>query len=177
MVVVPSAPLVEPIGSEPLASRSAYDSRADTLAHIQRVRDNIEVFVAEMRARGRVHDASKLDEPEKSTFDQLMPLLAGLAYGSPEYEALVERARTALEHHYRVNSHHPEHYAPRGVAGMDLFDLVEMVCDWIAAAERKPDDGVKLAYNVRVFGIEPQLASVIANTLARWSQGPRGTST
>jgi hypothetical protein len=43
-----------------------------------------------------------------------------------------------------------------------------MVCDWIAAAERKPDDGVKLAYNVRLFGIEPQLASILANTLARW---------
>ena len=51
---------------------------------------------------------------------------------------------------------------------MDLFDLVEMVCDWIAAAERKPNDGVKLAYNVLLFGIEPQLASILANTLARW---------
>jgi hypothetical protein len=45
---------------------------------------------------------------------------------------------------------------------------VEVVCDWMAAAERKPDDGVKLAYNVELFRIEPQLASVIANTLGRW---------
>jgi len=154
-----------------LSNQNAYDSRADTLAHIHRVRDYIDVFVAEMLARGRVHDASKLDEPEKSTFDQVNPLLAGVAYGSPEYDAVVERARPALEHHYRRNSHHPEHYCPAGVAGMDLFDLVEMVCDWMAAAERKPDDGVKLAYNVRLFGIEPQLASVIANTLARWPRG------
>ncbi len=155
---------------------SAYDSRADSLAHIHRVRDHIDIFVAEMLARGRVHDASKLDEPEKSTFDQVIPLLEGVAYGSPDYEAIVERARPALEHHYRRNSHHPEHYGPAGVAGMDLFDLVEMVCDWMAAAERNPDDGVNLGYNVRLFGIEPQLASVIANTLARWprsrSQGP-----
>ena len=43
-----------------------------------------------------------------------------------------------------------------------------MVCDWIAAAERKPEDGVKLAYNVRLFGIEPQLASILGNTFARW---------
>jgi hypothetical protein len=35
-----------------------YDSRADTLAHIHGVRDNIGVFVAEMLRRGRVHDAS-----------------------------------------------------------------------------------------------------------------------
>ncbi len=146
----------------------AYDSRADSLAHIHRVRDHIDGFVAEMLARGRVHDASKLDEPEKSAFDQIIPLLDGVAYGTPEYEAVVERARPALEHHYRRNSHHPEHHGPAGVDGMDLFDLVEMVCDWMAAAERNPADEVKLEYNVRLFGIEPQLASVLANTLARW---------
>ena len=153
----------------------AYDSRADTLAHIHRVRDPIDVFVAALLARGRVHDASKLDGPEKAAFDHVIPLPAGVAYGSPGYEAVVERAGPALEHHYRRNAHHPEHYGPAGVAGMDLFDLVEMVCDWMAAAERKPDDGVKLvAYNVvGLFGIEPQLASVIANTLARW---PRSQS-
>ena len=133
-----------------------------------RVRDHIDTFVAEMLARGRLHDASKLEQPEKSTFDSLIPQLAGVAYGSREYEAAVERARPGLEHHYRRNSHHPEHYRPAGVAGMDLFDLVEMVCDWMAAAEREPKDGVKLACNVRLFDIEPQLASVIANTLARW---------
>jgi hypothetical protein len=100
--------------------------------------------------------------------DRVLPLLDGVAYGSPEYEAVVERARPALERHWRRNSHHPEHYGEAGVAGMDLFDLVEMVCDWMAAAERHPGDGVKLAYNVGLFGFEPQLASVIANTLARW---------
>jgi hypothetical protein len=153
-----------------LDDRSAYDSRADTLAHVHRVRDYIDAFVVEMLARGRDHDASMLDEPEKSAFDRVIPLLAGIAYGSPEYEAVVERARSALEHHHRRNSHHPEHYGPAGVAGMDLFDLVEMVCDWMAAAERKPDDGVKLEYNVSLFCIEPQLARIIANTLARWPQ-------
>ena len=147
---------------------SAYDSRADTLAHIHKVQDHIDTFVAGMLARGRAHDANKLEEPEKSAFDRLIPLVAGVPYGSPEYEAVVARHRPALEHHYRRNSHHPEHHGPAGVAGMDLFDLVEMVCDWMAAAERKPDDGVRLDYNFALYGIEPQLASVIANTLARW---------
>ncbi len=147
---------------------SAYDSRADTLAHIHRVRDNTDTFVTEMLARGRAHDASKLEEPEKSAFDRLIPLVAGVPYGSPEYEAVVAEEGPALEHHYRHNSHHPEHHGQAGVAGMDLFDLVEMVCDWMAASEREPGDGVRLAYNVRLFGIEPQLASILANTLARW---------
>ncbi len=151
-----------------MSNEDAYDSRADTLAHIHRVRDRIGVFVSEMLARPRAHDASKLEEPDKAVLDRVLPLLDGVAYGSPEYEAVVASARPALEHHYRRNSHHPEHHGAAGVAGMDLFDLVEMVCDWMAAAERKPDDGVKLDYNVRLFGIEPQLASIIANTLARW---------
>ena len=51
---------------------------------------------------------------------------------------------------------------------MDLFDLVEMLCDWMAAAQRNPSDGVRLDLNVRAFGIEPQLASILSNTLARW---------
>jgi Family of unknown function (DUF5662) len=156
-----------------MSDRNAYDSRADMLAHIHRVRDRIGAFVSGMLAHGRAHDASKLEEPEKGVLDRILPRLDGVAYGSPEYEAAVERARPALEHHWRRNTHHPEHHGPAGVAGMDLFDPVEMVCDWMAAAERHPGDGVKLAYNVGLFGTEPQLASVIADTLARWpAPGP-----
>ncbi len=146
---------------------SDYDSRADTLAHIHAVRDCIGVFMTEMLDRARSHDASKLSAEEKPVFDQVFPLLRGVSYGSPEWDEAVRRAAPALAHHYRRNSHHPEHYA-EGVAGMDLFDVVEMLCDWIAASERNPGDGVRLDLNVRTFGIEPQLASVLANTLARW---------
>lgn len=148
----------------------AYDSRADTLAHIHDVRDNIGVFVTEMLRRGRAHDASKFTDAEKPAFDEALPLLAGVAYGSPEFQAVLDRVAPALQHHYRCNSHHPEHYGADGVAGMDLFDVVEMVCDWMAAAKRNPGDGVKVAHNVRQFGIEPQLAAIIANTLARWPE-------
>jgi hypothetical protein len=149
-------------------SERAYDSRAETLAHIHAVRDNIGAFIAEMLERGRVHDASKLGAEEKPAFDAILPLLAGVAYGSREYEALLRRMGPALEHHFRVNSHHPEYHGTAGVAGMDLFDVVEMVCDWIAAAAHNPADGVKLDYNMKLFGIQPQLASIIANTLRRW---------
>jgi len=145
-----------------------YDSRADTLAHINAVRDNLETFVSTLLARGRVHDASKLGPEEKAVFDRVFPLLEGVSYGSAEWNAVVEQARPALEHHYACNSHHPEYYGADGVAGMDLFDVVEMLCDWIAAAKRNPADGVKLEHNVKLFGIDRQLASILANTLARW---------
>ena len=148
----------------------AYDSRADTFAHIHHVRDNIGVFVAEMLRRGRSHDASKLSDVEKPRLDEVLPMLEGVAYGSPAWDDVVNQAADALAHHYRHNTHHPEHYGNDGVAGMDLFDLVEMVCDWMAAARRNPADGVKVAYNVQKFGIERQLAAIIENTLARWPE-------
>ena len=54
-----------------MGNGDAYDSRADTLAHIHRVRDRIDVFVGEMLARGRAHDASKLEESEKAVLDRI----------------------------------------------------------------------------------------------------------
>ncbi|MGH7154066.1 MAG: DUF5662 family protein, partial [Acetobacteraceae bacterium] len=110
---------------------SDYDSRADTLAHVHAVRDRIGTFVTEMLRRARVHDASKFSPEEKPVYDRVFPLLKGVSYASPEWDALVEQAGPALAHHYRQNSHHPEHHAD-GVAGMDLFDVVEMLCDWMA---------------------------------------------
>jgi Family of unknown function (DUF5662) len=148
--------------------KAPYDSRADSLAHIHHVRNNIETFVVEMLRRGRVHDASKFSDVEKPALDEAMPLLAGVAYGSPEWRSVLDRVGPMLEHHFRHNSHHPEHYGNAGIAGMDLFDVVEMVCDWMAAARRNPADGVRVDLNAEKFAIEPQLAAIIANTLARW---------
>ena len=145
----------------------AYDSRANSLAHIHAVRDHVGVFITAMLRRAQAHDASKFSPEEKPIFDEVFPMLKGVSYGSPEWNAAIERAAPALSHHYKCNSHHPEHYT-NGIAGMDLFDLVEMLCDWMAAAQRNPSDGVRLDLNVRAFGIEPQLASILSNTLARW---------
>ncbi|WP_431268481.1 DUF5662 family protein [Dankookia sp. P2] len=148
-----------------------HDSRAETLAHIHRVRDHIGTFLSVMLARAAAHDASKLAEPEKSAFDQLLPRLRGIRYGSAEFRAAEAEMAEPIARHHAANSHHPEHYGNRGIAGMDLFDLVEMVCDWMAAAERHPEDGVRLDINVAQYAIAPQLAAIIANTLARWPKG------
>jgi hypothetical protein len=146
----------------------AYDSRADILAHIMQVRDRLDMFATELLRRGSVHDASKFSDAEKPAFDLVTPLLPGVTYGSPEYRALEDRVRPALEHHYQHNSHHPEYYGNQGIAGMDLFDVVEMVCDWIASVAGRPGGGLNLAYNLENFGIDSQLASILANTLERW---------
>jgi len=133
------------------------------------VRDHLNTVIAALLERGRVHDASKFSAVEKPVLDSIYPRLRGLSYGSPPYMALVREAWPGLQHHYRHNSHHPEHYAA-GIAGMDLLDLIEMFCDWKAASERNPGDGVKIDHNARIYAIAPQLAEILANTLARWPE-------
>lgn len=142
-----------------------YDSTADTLDHIDKVRENLDIFVGELDARSWVHDESKLKSPEKEIFDRVTPKLRGLTYGSEEYKAGIAELGVALAHHYAENSHHPEHFV-NGVDGMTLVDIVEMYCDWAAAAKRHADGNFErsLEINRERFGISEQLAQIFENT-------------
>lgn len=100
-----------------------YDSTADTLEHIAHVQGDIHQITSRLVDRAREHDKSKLESPEKEAFDRATPELKGLTYGSPEYKAATDRLGEALDHHYAVNSHHPQHY-PNGVSGMSLLDII-----------------------------------------------------
>lgn len=88
-----------------------------------------------LEQRGIIHDASKLVEPEKSGYDIFKPQLASCKFGSDEYNRIKEQFNEIIKHHYEKNSHHPEHYQ-NGINGMNLFDVVEMMCDWKAASEQ-----------------------------------------
>lgn len=142
-----------------------YDSKADTLEHIAHVRNFLGQFAMDLIFRGAVHDASKLGPEEKPLFDKMTPLLKSLTYGSDEYKASLKELGSALEHHYKVNSHHPEHY-PNGVAGMTLLDLVEMYCDWHAASKRTKDGDLRKSIEIGVerFKIDSMLAQILHNT-------------
>lgn len=144
-----------------------YDSRADTLAHINRVQVLIAEAMDKVAVRAADHDLSKLAEPEKSTFDACTAKLKAMAYGSDEYKLALAELKPALDHHYAHNSHHPEHYA-NGVDGMSLFDVLEMLLDWKAATERMKDGGDirrSLEINRDRFKLSPQLYSILANTI------------
>lgn len=143
-----------------------YDSRPDTMAHIARVQDLLNLSAEKLQYRGRVHDESKLEEPEKSTFDECTLKLKAMAYGSDEYKAALAELKPALDHHYAANSHHPEHYE-NGVDGMTLFDVLEMFMDWKAATERMQGGGDiwrSIEINADRFKLSPQLVSILRNT-------------
>jgi hypothetical protein len=147
-----------------------YDSTKDTQDHIELVGNRIGEFCAEMVRRAAVHDQTKLGAIEKKAFDNETPKLRGLTYGSEEYKLAIERLGVALKHHYAKNSHHPEHYK-NGVSGMDLYDLVEMLCDWLAACERHSDGDIfdSLDHNRNRFELSDQLYFVLQNTVSRWN--------
>lgn len=145
---------------------SQYDSREDTMKHINRVRTLLRTATSELEKRAVSHDRSKLEEPEKAYFDRLTPLLAGLTYGSAEYKSILAELEPALKHHYASNSHHPEHYQ-NGIDGMNLFDLIEMFLDWKAASERHNDGSISrsIIINTGRFNLSPQLAHILENTV------------
>lgn len=145
-----------------------YDSEPDTLAHIEQVG----VFLAKVRGellfRQKVHDLSKLEEPEKSVFDEMTPKLKGSTYGSHEYKGFLAVMKTALDHHYAHNSHHPEHY-PDGIRGMCLLDVIEMLADWKAATMRHADGDLakSIEINQKRFGYSDELKDILTNTARR----------
>ena len=143
-----------------------YDSRADTLEHIRTVAGLLSVAATELLARATTHDDSKLHEPEKSVFDEYTPKLRELTYGSDEYHRARRAMKDALGHHYLENRHHPEHFT-EGINDMDLFDVVEMLCDWLAATERHAHGDIweSLKHNAERFEISPQLQAILANTV------------
>lgn len=142
-----------------------YDSQADTLKHIKRVSELLTEASIELIRRANRHDDSKLQEPEKSLFDEMTPKLAGSTYGSDDYKEFLQQLKPALDHHYKENSHHPEHYQ-NGVNDMNLFDVIEMFFDWKAATERHNDGDLQKSIEINKgrFEMSEQLVSIFHNT-------------
>jgi len=151
---------------------SKYDSRKDTLAHKKQVEEYLGVIFHEISRRIQEHDASKLEEPEKSTFDKVTSQLKGSTYGSDEYKGFLADMKPALDHHYAHNRHHPEHFS-KGVHSMTLVDIVEMFCDWAAATRRHEDGdiGKSIEINKKRFNFDEDLACIFVNTAQEYDMG------
>ncbi len=148
--------------------KNGFDSEAETRKHIARVSYLLMSAIAELSLRAANHDASKLSEAEKPYFDAETPKLRSLKFGTDEYAESLARLKPALDHHYAKNSHHPQHYE-NGIEGMDLFDLLEMLCDWKAAGERDNGGNIfrSIEINAERFGIAPQLVAIFINHAKR----------
>jgi hypothetical protein len=126
--------------------------------------------VSRLQTRAVNHDQSKFSSEEFELFAQETPGLKALTYNSPEYKAALGRLGPALNHHYSMNDHHPEHYpATVGVSNvyqMDLICLMEMLADWKAATERHADGSLarSIIQNAKRFGYDDNMVRILGKT-------------
>ena len=146
-----------------------YDSTKDTLLHIKRVNELLVFATIELLRRAVVHDASKLEWPEKECFDIITPRLKETTYGSEEYKKTMNEFRSSIDHHQKNNPHHPEYYE-NGINGFDLFDLIEMFFDWKAASERHSDGDIlkSIKINADRFNYGDIITNIFINTFDRY---------
>lgn len=100
------------------------------------------------------HDFSKYGKNEALYFAKAAKL-SSLKYGSEDYKKNLESIQPALEHHYKFNSHHPQHYK-EGISHMSILDWCEMLCDWKAATRRTKNGSIKFSVeeNQERFGYD-----------------------
>jgi hypothetical protein len=141
-------------------------TNSETMKHILQVQYFIIKIIEELNKRGLAHDRTKLDSPEVEMFTKYTPKLAKTEYGSEEYTQFLKELKPALDHHYAKNRHHPEHY-PDSVNGMNLVDIIEMLCDWKAATYRQHNGNIlqSIEKNKERFGLSDQLAQILQNTV------------
>ncbi len=138
----------------------------DLVQHKQWVAENMQRAATALFHRAAIHDNSKFEPEEFELYDKLFPELQKYPYGSPELKAVYKQLGSALNHHLKVNRHHPEFHED-GINDMNLIDVLEMVCDWMAASKRSQtgiDKG--LVINKERYGIDDQLFEIIKNTVA-----------
>ena len=130
----------------------------EILAERNKMGDFFPLVEKELLKRAKNHDKSKLVDPEKSIFDIYTPKLKSCTYGSIEYKGYLKEMELGLKHHYKSNRHHPEHFK-KGIAEMNVFDILEMFCDWKAAVERHQDGDIykSIAINADRFEIPGDL--------------------
>ena len=144
------------------------ENKFKTIRHIETVRNFIGSVIKELIHRQEQHDQSKLQSPEAEMFEEFTSKLRGSTYGSDEYKGFLKEMGAPLKHHYENNRHHPEHFE-NGVDGMNLIDLMEMLCDWKSSGMRHDNGDIfkSIEINKERFKLSEQLTLILRNT-ATW---------
>lgn len=138
----------------------------ETQKHVDNVKGFIDLIIKHLRCRAAIHDHTKFKNPERDTFIEMTPKLKGSTYNSPEYRSFLKEMKSALDHHYENNKHHPEHN-DQGIDGMNIIDVVEMLADWKAATLRHEDGDFNrsIEENKKRFKLSNQLVNIFKNSM------------
>lgn len=122
-----------------IKNKETTEAYKQILDHKKEVSNILLKWSDELKKRAEIHDNSKLEEPEFSTFFEYTPKLKETEFNSPEYKDCLKKMNTALEHHYRNNRHHPEYFdllngkelddirKNDDIHSMPLLDLLKML--------------------------------------------------
>lgn len=137
--------------------------------HIRQVGGFLVDASSELARRAVRHDASKWTSNEWDDLVKVAPEYNKTVYGTEEYNSCREKLKPGIAHHEKANSHHLGHY-PNGIAGMDLFDVIEMICDCKAAASRGVNSDIREYFQRagKQHGWSEDLTQVILNTIDRY---------
>ena len=143
-----------------------YDSTKETQEHINMVIVLGNYIIKNLSERFKEHDKSKLSPKEKELFDIYTPFPDNITFGGKEYNEHLLKIKIALDHHYKNNKHHPEHFI-NGILGMSLIDLTEMLVDWKAASMRHEDGDIlkSIEINQKRFGYNDDFKNILVNTI------------
>jgi hypothetical protein len=141
-----------------------YDCTNDVMEHKRKVEYWLRGFWNALQGRAKIHDDSKLENlVEKAMFDKWTPELKEREFGTDAYKIALDGMGEGIALHYKANRHHPEHYE-NGVNDMTIIDVVEMLADWMAAAQAR-HTYVDLKHAAERFGLSDQLVQILANQL------------
>ena len=138
----------------------------ETVKHKVKVYIFIHKIIAHLKKRAYDHDNSKLERLERELFYKYTPLISNCTYGSKEYKKWLKALNPALHHHHKMNRHHPEHFKDK-IKGMNLIDIIEMLCDWKAATLRHEDGNIRksIEINQKRFKYSNELKQIFLNTI------------
>jgi len=146
--------------------KDIMDWEIETKEHIYNVKKLLTFFITEIEKREWQHDLSKLEKKESEYFKKYTSKLKNTTYGSKKYNQYLKELKPALDHHYKNNRHHPEHFK-NGIRNMNLIDIIEMFCDWYAATKRHEDGDIikSIEYNKKRFNYNELLEKIFKNTI------------
>ena len=140
----------------------------ELVKHIRLVEFYLRQLTGEAAQRGIQHDESKWSKEEWDLFLEYTPKLKDCSYGSDEYKQYLSELAPALMHHYQCNRHHPEHHIGKdiGIKGMNLVDVMEMLCDWLASTKRHADGNIftSIEINQKRFNYSDDVKAILLRT-------------
>lgn len=122
-------------------------------------------IIDDLTVRKYRHDVSKLSDDEYPGFVALNKTLRETSFMDENYRASLTKEVIGI--HYKNNDHHPEHF-PNGIMDMNLIQISEMICDWVAVGLGKGLTFDELEGTVgqaiRRQAIDVQLSIIMMNT-------------